>query len=223
MRWSLILSTFFVVQSVLSFVCVALAIPPSLDELERRAQGLSWSKVSSKAYRTNSKSHHYAYTFHQTGDVTRSKLKHPARLRHGEKAIKFPHVDADHVFEHQMLQKELQYHGLAAHDLAEGLQKKVKSIMNDPRNMVPVPRGANRSKGVLMKHAMNGKAIKPNRSRDQYVLVSYSTAKATARKLDSEFLRYGHTNIKFKDRLRQAMEHANILQPGQSSPPSSSP
>jgi len=92
MRWSLILSAFIAVQSVLSFVCVALAIPPSSDGLERRARRVRKApdspKESSKIYRENSKLHHYAYDFDKATGVTREKLKKEDRLTKGESQLK---------------------------------------------------------------------------------------------------------------------------------------
>ena len=70
MRWSLILYSLIAVQSALSFVCVALAIPSQWDELERREPKRrrqsgprpedEW-KLSSKEYRENAKEHPHAY------------------------------------------------------------------------------------------------------------------------------------------------------------------
>ncbi|KAF8959444.1 hypothetical protein BDZ97DRAFT_1838136 [Flammula alnicola] len=148
MRWSLILSTFIVVQSALSFGCVALAIPPSSDELERRAR--TGARVSSKTYRKNSENHAYAYKFDQTGGVTREKLKEEDRPSNGKKRLMIPHTDADHVFEHQMFEKHLfQEHGLKFNDLHKDLRKEVTSIMNGAGNMAPVPSDVNRGVRLL--------------------------------------------------------------------------
>jgi hypothetical protein len=90
MRWSLILYSFVVVQSAFGLDCLALVIPPSSEQLERRAG----AKISSKAYRKNSQEHDYAYKFDQTGGVTREKLDPAERLDHGQKALMIPHTDA---------------------------------------------------------------------------------------------------------------------------------
>ena len=95
MRWSLILSAFIAVQSVLSFLCVALAIPPSSDGLERREP--VGPKLSSAEYRENAKSHPYAYHFKNlspTGKMTpiatakKEKLEKGKEKAHGEKLLK---------------------------------------------------------------------------------------------------------------------------------------
>lgn len=75
MRWSLILSGLIAVQSALSFVCVALAIPPQSDELERRADPL---RLSAKKYRENSKWHDQAY--HVEGLGPKGKLRKGATV-----------------------------------------------------------------------------------------------------------------------------------------------
>jgi len=96
MRWSLILS-FIAFQSAFSVVCVALALPPSSDGLERRSRTSSGSKESSKQYRANAKLHHDAYDFTNlgptgkitaTGTVTKKRLDKGARVAHTEDMLK---------------------------------------------------------------------------------------------------------------------------------------
>lgn len=80
MRWSLILSAFIAVQSAFSFVCVALAIPPSSDRLEKRApKGPKGAKISSAEYRKNSKEHPIAY--HVEGLGPKGKLTENTKVR----------------------------------------------------------------------------------------------------------------------------------------------
>ena len=99
MRWSLILSAFIAVQSALSFVCVALAIPPQLGELERRAlrprrskPGDEW-KLSSKDYRKNAEAHPYGYLVNDIGP--RGKLTTATSVR--KVALKSEEAKAAHV------------------------------------------------------------------------------------------------------------------------------
>jgi len=219
MRWSLILSTSLTVLSTLS---VALVIPLSESsvDLERRAGG---AKASSKTYRKNSESHDYAYKFDQTGGVTREKLKPSERQANGQKMIKIPKTDADHVFEHQMLQNHLKKQGLQYDKLDPKLKTEVKGILNDPKNMAPVPAKVNRGKGQTIKQGMEGKALKPNKSRDQYTLLSYKSARGTAKKLDKAFEDHGHDfkgNTLHKT-LRTTMNNAKIMHPNDPSPKSS--
>ncbi|KAF8799723.1 hypothetical protein BYT27DRAFT_7236253 [Phlegmacium glaucopus] len=221
MRWSLILSTFITVLSMLSFVCVALVIPPSWVELEGRAGG---AKASSKTYRKASEEHDYAYKFDQTGGVTREKLDAKDRPANGKKMLMIPKTDADHVFEDQMVKNHLAKHNLQLDKLHPDLQKEVKGIINHPQNMAPVPAGVNRGKGQVIKQGMAGKALKPKESRDQYTLLSYTTARKTAKKLDEAFENHGHD---FKDKtfhntLRNTMNNAKIMKPGDPSPAGSS-
>jgi hypothetical protein len=223
MRWSLILSSFVVVQSAFGLGCLALVIPPSSEQLERRTP-VGGAKISSKAYRKNSQEHAYAYKFDQTGSVTREKLKPADRLAHGQKALMIPHTDADHVFEHQMLNNHLEKHKLQFENLHPDLQKKVKSIINGPGNMAPVPAGVNRGKGQGIKQGMKGKALSPKKTRDGYTLLSYPTARKTAKDLDQAFKDHGY-NFKgktFHNTLRNTMNNAKILKPGDPSPAGSS-
>ena len=109
MRWSLVLYSLIALQSALSFVCLALAIPPQWDELERRAPvkpprprksgprpGDEW-KLPSDEYRKNAKEHPYAYKVEHLGDkgkltkeatVKGKLLSGAARSEHGEKMLK---------------------------------------------------------------------------------------------------------------------------------------
>ena len=77
MRWSLVLSAFIAVQSALSFVCVALPVPPLSDGLERRASDVL--KLSSKEYRKNAAKHSYAY--HVEGLGPNNKLTNKATVK----------------------------------------------------------------------------------------------------------------------------------------------
>jgi hypothetical protein len=217
MRWSLILSISLTVLSTLS---VALVIPSSSVDLERRAGG---AKTSSKTYRKNSEEHDYAYKFDQSGAVTREKLKPADRPANGKKMLMIPKTDADHVFEHQMLNNHLAKHNLQYDKLDPKLKGEVKGILNGPHNMAPVPAGVNRGKGQVVKHGLEGKALKPNKSRDEYTLQSYGTAKKTAKKLDKAFEDNGHDfkGNTFHKTLRNTMNNAKIMNPNDPSPKSS--
>jgi len=215
----LILSTSLTVLSTFS---AALVIPSteSLVDLERRGNG---AKASSKAYRKNSEAHNYAYKFDQTGGVSRERLSKADRPANGKAMIMIPKTDADHVFEHQMLNSHLAKHNLKYDDLHPDLKKDVKAILNDPKNMAPVPARVNRGKGQLIKHGLAGKALKPNKSRDQYTLLSYNSAKKTAKKLDKAFKKNG---VDFKGdtlrkTLRNTMNSAKIMDSKDPSPKSS--
>lgn len=141
MRWSLILSVFIAVQSELSFLCAALAVPPSLDRLEKRASR-DPAKISSKAYREHSKSHADAYHVQGLGPtgkltaetkVTKTALQKGERHHYGHELLtsadgKKLHAGGflrdvrppfllvscvlDHVFEVQMLHHHLEKSGL---------------------------------------------------------------------------------------------------------------
>jgi len=219
MRWSLILSTSVFVLSTFS---VALVIPSSESsvDLERRAGGAKTSN-----YRKNAEKHDYLYSFDQTGAVSREKLKSKDRPANGRKILKVPKIDADHVFEHQMLNNHLAKHGLKYDDLDPELQDKVKGILNGPKNMAPVPARVNRRKGQVIKQGMKGKPLKrPNKSSDQYTLLSYGTAKKTAKQLDEAFKEHGHDfgDNTFHKTLRNTMNSAKIMNPGDPSPEVSS-
>jgi hypothetical protein len=221
MRWSLILPAFVLVQSALSFVCVALAIPPSLNNLEARAR--TSAKISSAAYRKNSQGHHYSYTIDGSGRATRKRLTKNERLDHGEELLKLPKIDADHIFEHQMFGSVLGDHGLTFAGLPSTLQEEARNIMNGRKNMAPIPAGINRSKGQLIKYGMRGKVIRPNKGRDAYALVSYAAARATAMRLDRAFKpHYSLGGKTFHAALRNTMNTAKILKPGDPSPQESS-
>ena len=97
MRWSLILSVFVAVQSVLSFLCAALPVSPSLDGLEKRARASGDpAKIPSKAYRESSKLHPDAYHVQGLGPtgqltaetkVTKKTLKEGERHRYGHELL----------------------------------------------------------------------------------------------------------------------------------------
>jgi hypothetical protein len=216
MRWSLILSTFIAAQSAVSFA----AVLPSSDQLQRRAVG---AKVSSKTYRKASEESKYAYKFDQTGGVTREKLKPADRLPNNKKTLMIPKTDADHVFEHQMLNNHLKTQNLEFEKLHPDLQKKVKGIINGPGNMAPVPAGVNRGKGQVVKQGMDGKAVAPKKDRDAYTKLSYGTARKTAKELDKAFKDGGHGFGKntLHSKLRNTMNNAKIMKPGDASPASS--
>jgi len=216
MRWSLILSTFIAAQSALSFASVL----PSSVQLQRRAGG---AKVSSKTYRKASEDSKYAYKFDKTGGVTREKLKPADRLPKNQKTLMIPKTDADHVFEHQMLDNYLGKHGLKFDNLHPDLQKKVKGIINGAGNMAPVPASVNRGKGQVVKQGMKGKALAPKKDRDDYTKLSYGTARKTAKQLDQAFKDANHNFGKdtLHRTLRNTMEKAKIMKPGESSPASS--
>jgi len=221
MRWSLILSTSLTVLSTFSAALVIpLASSDSYVDLERRAGG---AKASSKTYRKNSENHNYAYKFDKSGGVTRAKLKPKDRPAHGKSVLMVPKVDADHVFENQMLNNHLSKHNLKYDTLHPKLKSEVKNILNDPKNMAPIPSKVNRGKGQAIKHGMKGKALKPNKSRDQYTKISYGTARNTAKELDQAFAKHGHDfkGNTFHKTLRTTMNNAKIMHPNDPSPKSS--
>jgi len=181
--------------------------------------------VSSKTYRKNAQEHAYAYKFDQTGGVTREKIPKSERVAKNQKTLKIPGTQADHVFEHQMLNNHLAKNNLKFDDLHPDLQKKVKGIINGPKNMAAVPGKVNQGKGQLEKNAMpkDGKAIAPKKDRDEYTKLSYGTAKKTAKSLDKAFKDAGHDfgDKTFHSTLRNTMNNAKILKPGEPSPASS--
>jgi len=226
MRWSLVLSALIAVQSTLSFVCVALPISTQSDELERRAPARrtrrapsSGLKLASKKYRTNSKDHPIAY--HVTGLAARGKLADGAKVERkvlrgkGEKhghankllASKAGPIHADHVFEAQMLDHHLKKHNIDFSQMHPGLQKKVKNILNHPKNMALIPGSINQSKGQLIKQGMQGKKVKPQKARDQYAKLSYGTAHKTAGKLDEALKAHpGYSKAVRGDTLQQKLK-----------------
>ncbi|KAF8881673.1 hypothetical protein CPB84DRAFT_1817231 [Gymnopilus junonius] len=222
MRWSLILSTLVLVQSALSFLCVALAIPPSWLALDRRTIGAG-PKASSKTYRKNSQKHAHAYKFDGEG-VTREKLKPEEIQANGAHMIKIPHTDADHIFELQMFKSQLDDHKLRFDKLDPNLRKDVQEIINGADNVAPVPAKVNQSKGQYIKHALKGKDIKPMKTRDGYILLSYTTARRIAKRLDKVFKKHGHDfgQDTFRKKLRNTMENAKLFRPGEPSPAGSS-
>ncbi|KDR69263.1 hypothetical protein GALMADRAFT_256098 [Galerina marginata CBS 339.88] len=128
MRWSLIVPTFLVVEFALSFVSVALPVPRLSHRLERRALN---AKAHSKAYRASAAAHPNLYAFDDHGGVTLKKLPRHKRLPQGQKLLRVPMLDADHIYEHQMLKKNLENNGLRWGLLSHGLQNKAKTILID--------------------------------------------------------------------------------------------
>ncbi|KDR81089.1 hypothetical protein GALMADRAFT_153434 [Galerina marginata CBS 339.88] len=123
-----------------------------------------------------------------------------------------------------MFNKVLGAHGLKFETLPTTLQETARKIMNGPKNVAPISAGINRSKGQLIKYGMRGKAIRPNKGRDAYTLVSYAAARMTAGKLDRAFKahNYDFKQGTFHAALRQTMNTAKILKPGDPSPRGSS-
>jgi len=74
MRWSLVLSALIAIQSALSFVCVALAIPPQSDELERRTRG---QKIKPQKVRNNYAQLSYDTTHKTAGNLDEALKNHP--------------------------------------------------------------------------------------------------------------------------------------------------
>jgi hypothetical protein len=246
MRWSLILSAFFAVQSALSFVCFALAIPPSPDRLERRAPQAG-PRIAHEKYRENAKSHPFAY--HVTGldpngkiispdprktppnqpvtptKVTQEKLGKGKKYEYGHKRLtEGVKLHADHVYEIQMFQKHLNNKGMNFNHLSEKLQHKVTGILNSPKNMAIIPASINQSKGQLIKHGMAGNQIVRKGARDEYARLSYNTAHRTAKRLDKVFKKHGPANFGdhgFRDILKTTFVNAGLHAPGHGSPASS--
>jgi hypothetical protein len=216
MRWSLILSAFIIAQFALSFA----AVRPSLEGLERRAKG---ARVPSKTYRNNAEEHDYAYKFDLNGGVTREKLEESERHSHNEKILMVPKTDADHIFEHQILDEYLKENNLKFGELDSGLQEKVKRIINGPENVAAVLACINRGKGQVIKHALAGNSITPKKDRDEYIKITYKIAVRTAKALDKAFKTAGHQfgdNTLYK-MLDTAMNNAKLREPGDPSPSSS--
>jgi len=221
MRWSLILSTTVFVLSTLS---AALVIPSSSESvyLEKRAKGAKTSN-----YRKQAPYHPYLYKFDQSG-VTREKIKKEDLPVLGKKQlIRIPNKkeDADHIFEHQMLMNHLDKHGLKYENLDGKLQNKVKKILNSRHNLVLVPASHNRRKGQLVKQGSKGKALKnPNEVTDQYAYLSYKSARKVAKKFDRTFKKHGYDfkEETFGKTLRDTMNNAKIMNPGDPSPETSS-
>lgn len=224
MRWSLILSTFIVVLSALSFACVALVIPSSV-ELERRGSSKRQQvSESPKVYRKNSLRHKNAYHEGPDGVLKKSKLKLiKDRFVHGMKKLKLQKTQGDHVYEIQMVNTHLKTMGYTWEQLHPNLQKDIRGIINGPDNVALIPGRINGGKGQVIKNALRGLFIKPKPDRDQYIKDSYSTAKKSAERLDKAFDTH-NTHLRgtsFKDPLRAAAETAGIFNPGEHSPATS--
>jgi len=231
MRWSLILSTFITVLSVLSFVSHALPIqPPSSVELERRgvskkpvkAPGKSRRpagsinlKAPSRIYRAAGILHQDAYKFHGNGEVKQEHIEPGHRFEYGSKRLKVPGTHADHVLELQMVKQHLdQQHHIQFQNLPVDVQHKIHGIINGPQNVALVPAHINISKGQLIKHAMKGNAIIRNPHRDEYVRLSYPTAQKTAEKVDKVLVKEVHGmkpgGQTLAAMLKATMHHANV-------------
>ncbi|KIM36040.1 hypothetical protein M413DRAFT_51579, partial [Hebeloma cylindrosporum] len=210
MRWSLILSAFIVVQGTLSFVCVALPVPPSSQNLEKRARRVG-PTVPSNVYRENAKHHVHAYEFTGLGDKGKIKETSKVEMKTLEEGHAYAHGD-DHVFEMQMFHKHLDDHKINYATLDPGFQKKLTDIMNGPGNMALIPGSVNQSKGQLIKHGLKGKEIKRNNVRDAYALKSYDTAHSTAAKLDAAFKEHGHDfgEMTFTHTLKKTFQDAGL-------------
>lgn len=111
-----------------------------------------------------------------------------------------------------MIHHHLKGHDLRFHNLDPDLKKKVKDIVNGPENMAVIPASINMGKGQLIKNAMKGKAITPKKDRDDYALLSYGTAKKTAKKLDDAFKQHNHDFGKkgFQDTLHKTFVKAKL-------------
>jgi len=81
--------------------------------------------------------------------------------------------------------------------------------MNGPENVALVPSGVNNAKGKLYSNALKGKASEPNLHRDEYIRLSYPTAKETAGKLDKAFGKHSII-INAADHLHKTLKAAKI-------------
>jgi len=163
--------------------------------------------------------HHYGHELLTSADG--KKLHAGTLLRDVRLLFLLVSCVVDHVFEVQMLHRHLEKspgvpkfksvftpimlrHRLIIfliRDLNGNLQKKLRNILNGPKNMAIIPASINQSvrflswqmycirftpfqKGQLIKHGMEGKKINRNKGRDEYALKSYGTAHKTAKKLD---------------------------------------
>ncbi|KAF9564942.1 hypothetical protein CPC08DRAFT_748160, partial [Agrocybe pediades] len=108
-------------------------------------------------------------------------------------------------------------------NLDADIQKKAREIMNSSQNMVAIPGPIDSSKGIAIREVLEGKTVEPRPDRDQYMALSYTTARHTAEKLDELFkpLFRDNENVTFHSMLHEVMEKAGILEEGQPSPPES--
>ncbi|KAF4611853.1 hypothetical protein D9613_004349 [Agrocybe pediades] len=108
-------------------------------------------------------------------------------------------------------------------NLDADIQKKAREIMNSSQNMVAIPGPIDSSKGIAIREVLERKTVEPRPDRDQYMALSYPTARHTAEKLDELFkpLFRDNENVTFHSMLHEVMEKAGILEEGQPSPPES--
>ncbi|KAF9564949.1 hypothetical protein CPC08DRAFT_221576 [Agrocybe pediades] len=199
-------------------------------------------KLPSKKYRKNAMRHDHVYIFDEAGGVTRKKVPEEERVANGKALIKVANMHADHIFEAQMFyhvfvqqalifEYESHYcvsqviplpqilHPLYS-KLDEDIKKKAREIMNSPENVAPTPASIDSGKAIVIGNALEGKIVEPRPDRDQYIALSYPTARRTAKKLDKLFQPlFRNKKYTFHRELRQAMNTAKILEEGQASPP----
>ena len=220
MRWSLV----FVAQALI-FSALSHAFSASDPELLARARGVL--NVGSKTYRKSSEQHHYAYKVDANAEsVKRVRISGAARKAVGKAAIMVPKTDADHILEKQLVTKHLAKHGPAGQktlgSLPKGAQDAVRKIVNAPGNLAPIPAGINRSKGQKVKNGIAGNANRQNKLTQNYMAVTYPTARRVAKQIDKVYKDNGvKTSQSVAKTLKQTYQAAGILKKGQKSPASS--
>ncbi|KAF4611860.1 hypothetical protein D9613_004342 [Agrocybe pediades] len=181
-------------------------------------------KLPSKKYRKNAVRHDHVYIFDEAGGVTRKKVPEEEQVANGKALIKVANMHAveDHIFEAQMFYRVFLpqiLHPLYS-NLDEDIKKKAREIMNSPENVAPIPDSIDSGKAKAIGNVLEWKSVEPRPDRDQYIPLSYPTARRTAKKLDKLFQPVStQLNTGYNWELRQAMNTARILEEGQASPP----
>ncbi|KAF8814337.1 hypothetical protein BYT27DRAFT_7179596 [Phlegmacium glaucopus] len=191
MRWSLILSTFITVLSALSFVCVALVVPSSWVELERRDSIIrKIYSASSTDCQANAEQHPYSYD----GDFRKplNQKDRAAHAAHVKKMLKegSMDMDADHIYEIQMINHQIREVWGLNLDVDGDDQKlinQIRDIINGPGNMVLIPRNINQEKGRVITKLLKGKSTTCSGPLKKFIKLSSPTAIDTAKELTKAF------------------------------------
>ncbi|KAJ3516656.1 hypothetical protein NLJ89_g994 [Agrocybe chaxingu] len=187
MRWSLVLLTCFILQ----FLGVALALPVSSEDglvPRARVRSSKSAKASSSTYRKNALKSKTEYGVKKNKLVASKVPK--ARGAAALKALK--KKDADHILEHQVLNKALKDQGKKFSDLKPHTQSKVKGAFNSHKNLAYVDKSINRSKAAVYKAALRGNKVQANKHRDEYIKKTFSHAQGTAKTIDKTLKADGH-------------------------------
>ncbi|CAA7271851.1 unnamed protein product [Cyclocybe aegerita] len=210
MRWSLVVFTCLVLQSTLTFFSFALALPTTRKESDLVARART-AKYSSAKYRKIAEGHEKDY--HVKGG--KLVIKPAPAVRTAKALAEMRKKDADHILEHQVLNKALKNQGKKFSDLAPHTQEKVKGVFNHANNLAYVHKSVNRSvelkqKAGVIKAALNGnKSKSKNPARDQYIKKTFQHAQQTAKKIDKILKTDGHKGNVHRT-LRIAAKHAGI-------------